>query len=171
PQPNIALFCSTTLTLRRGIYNKLIGVQLFWTLGTFSCLAPFDTPNQCAISIREMKILDKKAVPEALRETCKQRLLNALKQTKQPLGDLKINFEVSITLLEKECYTKYGNIGKTFYNSQVASTVRWLSNSSSSEITRRLGTTELEIVFEGIGFRDSAFSLIFNYSKSSKAVD
>ncbi|KAF9586957.1 hypothetical protein IFM89_039829 [Coptis chinensis] len=75
--------------------------------------------------LSRQKSLDKKAVPEALRETCKQR----------------INFEVSVTLLEKECYTKYGNIGKTFYNSQVASTVRWLSNSSSSEITGRLGTS------------------------------
>ncbi|KAF9606566.1 hypothetical protein IFM89_026626 [Coptis chinensis] len=39
------------------------------------------------------KSLDKPGVPKALRETCKQRLLNALKQTQQRLGDLKINFE------------------------------------------------------------------------------
>ncbi|KAF5196454.1 Atp-dependent dna helicase [Thalictrum thalictroides] len=88
----------------------------------------------------KQKSLDQKAVPEALREASKQRLLNALKQSQQRLGNIKIGLEPAVTSLENECYLKYGKIGKTFYNSQVASTVRWLSNSSCSEITERLGT-------------------------------
>lgn len=48
--------------------------------------------------------------------------------------------ETSACFLEKECYKKYGKTGKSFYYSQVASTVRWLSTTSSSELTNRLGT-------------------------------
>lgn len=40
--------------------------------------------------------------------------------------------------LERECYEKYGRTGKSFYYSQVASTVRWLSTASSTELTTRL---------------------------------
>ncbi|CBI27790.3 unnamed protein product, partial [Vitis vinifera] len=83
---------------------------------------------------------DKNAISEALRETSKQRLLNALKQTQQRLGNLEINLETSAIFLENECYKKYGKTGKSFYYSQVASTVRWLSTANSTDLTNRLGT-------------------------------
>lgn len=44
--------------------------------------------------------------------------------------------------LEQECYEKYGRTGKSFYYSQVASTVRWLSTASSTELTSRLSITD-----------------------------
>lgn len=49
--------------------------------------------------------------------------------------------ETSATFLENECYNKYGKTGKSFYYSQVASTVRWLSTSTTVELTDRLGTS------------------------------
>ena len=53
----------------------------------------------------------------------------------------RLEVEVSACFLENECYKKYGKTGKSFYYSQVASTVRWLSTTNSSELTNRLGTT------------------------------
>ncbi|XP_058078789.1 ATP-dependent DNA helicase Q-like 3 [Magnolia sinica] len=87
---------------------------------------------------------DKKAISEALREAAKQRLSNALKQAHQRLGDLLIDSEASAAVLENECYKKYSKVGKTFYNSQVASTVRWLSSSNSKQISDRLGTNSIQ---------------------------
>lgn len=52
----------------------------------------------------------------------------------------RFEVETSATFLENECYNKYGKTGKTFYYSQVASTVRWLSTTTSVELTDRLGT-------------------------------
>lgn len=48
--------------------------------------------------------------------------------------------EKSALFLENECYKKYGKTGKSFYYSQVASTVRWLSTVNSTDLTDRLGT-------------------------------
>ncbi|XP_057969237.1 ATP-dependent DNA helicase Q-like 3 [Malania oleifera] len=84
---------------------------------------------------------DKNAISEILREASKQRILNALKQMQQRLGILKIEFETAATFFENECYKKYGKTGKSFYYSQVASTVRWLSTANSSELMDRLGTS------------------------------
>lgn len=53
----------------------------------------------------------------------------------------RLEVEVSACFLENECYKKYGKTGKSFYYSQVASTVRWLSTTNSSELTNRLGIT------------------------------
>ncbi|KAI3982465.1 hypothetical protein MKX01_006596 [Papaver californicum] len=89
---------------------------------------------------KEKNNVDKKAISESLRTAIKQRLLNTLKQTEQRLGSLKIDLEASATFLENECYKKYGKVGKTFYNSQMASTVRWLSTSSSMDIMNRLSS-------------------------------
>ncbi|KAA8523340.1 hypothetical protein F0562_009763 [Nyssa sinensis] len=89
---------------------------------------------------KENNKLDKNAISETLREASKQRLLNALKQTQQQLSNLQIDFETSAVFLENECYKKYGKTGKSFYYSQVASTVRWLSTVNSTELTNRLGT-------------------------------
>nr|XP_023884464.1 ATP-dependent DNA helicase Q-like 3 isoform X2 [Quercus suber] len=92
-------------------------------------------------SNRKVDKLDKNVISETLRESSKQRLLNALKQAQQRLGNFKLEVEVSACFLENECYKKYGKTGKSFYYSQVASTVRWLSTTNSSELTNRLGTT------------------------------
>lgn len=46
--------------------------------------------------------------------------------------------ETSASLLEEECYKKYGKAGKSFYYSQVASTVRWLTSTSSIDLINRL---------------------------------
>ncbi|XP_030943883.1 ATP-dependent DNA helicase Q-like 3 isoform X3 [Quercus lobata] len=92
-------------------------------------------------SNRKVDKLDKNVISETLRESSKQRLLNALKQAQQRLGNFKLEVEVSACFLENECYKKYGRTGKSFYYSQVASTVRWLSTTNSSELTNRLGIT------------------------------
>ncbi|XP_030488057.2 ATP-dependent DNA helicase Q-like 3 [Cannabis sativa] len=82
---------------------------------------------------------NKNAVSDSLRESSRQRLLNAFKQARERLGDIKHQVETSATFLENECYKKYGKTGKSFYYSQVASTVRWLSTTTSVELTDRLG--------------------------------
>lgn len=85
--------------------------------------------------------LDKNAINETTREACKQRLLNAVTQTQQRLNNLHIDPAVSSMFFENECYKKYGKTGKSFYLSQVASTVRWLSTANAAELTSRLPTT------------------------------
>lgn len=50
------------------------------------------------------------------------------------------SIEASATLLETECFKKYEKVGKTFYNSQVAATVRWISSSSYQQIHERLNS-------------------------------
>uniref|UniRef100_A0A6N2N7E8 DNA 3'-5' helicase n=1 Tax=Salix viminalis TaxID=40686 RepID=A0A6N2N7E8_SALVM len=90
------------------------------------------------ISILMKNKVDKNAISETLREASKQRLLNALKLAHQRLGILNIELDTSASFLENECYTKYGKSGKTFYYSQVASTVRWLSSTTLVELTNRL---------------------------------
>lgn len=47
--------------------------------------------------------------------------------------------ESSASVLENQCFGKYGKSGKSFYYSQVASTVRWLSTADSMELTNRIG--------------------------------
>ncbi|XP_058206539.1 ATP-dependent DNA helicase Q-like 3 [Rhododendron vialii] len=83
--------------------------------------------------------LNKNVVSESLRETSKQRLSNALLQTQQRLANLQIDLETSASFLETECYKKYGKSGKSFYCSQVASTVRWLSTTNSTDLMNRIG--------------------------------
>ncbi|KAK6944724.1 Helicase, C-terminal [Dillenia turbinata] len=89
----------------------------------------------------QIKKPDKNAISESLRETSKQRILNSLKETHKRLGNLNIELETSAAFLEKECYQKYGKSGKSFYYSQVASTVRWLSTTSAVELSDRLGNS------------------------------
>lgn len=48
--------------------------------------------------------------------------------------------KTSAIFLENECYNKYGKSGKSFYYSQVASSVRWLSTTTSTELANRLST-------------------------------
>ncbi|GJY82761.1 ATP-dependent DNA helicase Q-like 3 protein [Tanacetum coccineum] len=51
-----------------------------------------------------------------------------------------IDPETSSVFFENECYKKYGKTGKSFYLSQVASTVRWLSTANAEDLTSRLAT-------------------------------
>ncbi|GJW23572.1 ATP-dependent DNA helicase Q-like 3 isoform X1 [Tanacetum coccineum] len=86
--------------------------------------------------------LDKNAINETTRESCKQRFLNSLKQTQQRLCNVLIDPETSSVFFENECYKKYGKTGKSFYLSQVASTVRWLSTANAEDLTSRLATCQ-----------------------------
>ncbi|KAK2395824.1 RECQ helicase L2 [Trifolium repens] len=87
---------------------------------------------------RQSNKVDKNAISDALREASRQRLQNALKQAQQRLDDFKVEMETSASLLEDECYKKYGKTGKSFYYSQVASTIRWLTTTSSVDLMNRL---------------------------------
>lgn len=82
--------------------------------------------------------VDKNAISDALREASRQRLQNALKEAQQRLDDFKTELETSASLLEDECYKKYGKTGKSFYYSKVASTIRWLKTTSSVDLMNRL---------------------------------
>ncbi|GMH13760.1 hypothetical protein Nepgr_015601 [Nepenthes gracilis] len=84
---------------------------------------------------------DKNSISNTLRDSSKERLSDALKKAEQRLGSLKIDFETAVTFLENECYKKYGKSGKSFYISQLASTVRWLSTATLPDLMYRLGTT------------------------------
>ncbi|RRT41516.1 hypothetical protein B296_00035415 [Ensete ventricosum] len=81
---------------------------------------------------------DKRTITETLRKESRGRFLNVLKQTKERLRKLPLDSEASAAFLEMECFKKYEKVGKTFYISQVAATVRWLSNSSFEQIYDRL---------------------------------
>ena len=50
----------------------------------------------------------------------------------------RFDFEAAVSSLENECFKKFGKTGKSFYISQVASTVRWLSTAGLIHITDRL---------------------------------
>lgn len=82
--------------------------------------------------------VDKNTISDALREASRQRLQNALKEAQQRLDDFKTELETSASLLEDECYKKYGKTGKSFYYSKVASTIRWLKTTSSVDLMNRL---------------------------------
>ncbi|XP_047319618.1 ATP-dependent DNA helicase Q-like 3 [Impatiens glandulifera] len=91
---------------------------------------------------------DKNAISESLRQASKQRLLNALNQTQQRLGSLNVDLETSAGAFEKQCYDKYGKTGKSFYYSQVASTLRWLSTANLTELIDKLGNSCAAVVKE-----------------------
>lgn len=100
---------------------------------------------------------DKNTIPETLRESSKQRLLNAVKQSQQRLSELQIDIEKSANFLENECYKKYGKTGKSFYLSQLASTIRWLSTANITDITSRLSTATSPTM-ENITLKEDSFS-------------
>ncbi|KAG0535152.1 hypothetical protein BDA96_04G341800 [Sorghum bicolor] len=83
-------------------------------------------------------LADKKSISQTLRDACRKRLLDALGQAKLRLGNIPCDDEASATHLETECFKKYEKVGKTFYNSQIAATVRWLSSATSSQMHDRL---------------------------------
>lgn len=88
--------------------------------------------------LKKKGLSDKKMVPENLRYAARQRLKTAVQQAVQRLGEEKLETQIVSTTLENQCYRKYGKSGKSFYNSQVASTVRWLANSSWADIQSRI---------------------------------
>ncbi|KAJ7979230.1 ATP-dependent DNA helicase [Quillaja saponaria] len=85
--------------------------------------------------------VDKNAISETMREASRQRLQSSLKQAQQRLDNLSIEVVKSASSLEDDCFRKYGKTGKSFYYSQVASTVRWLSTTNSYELINRIGAT------------------------------
>ena len=50
----------------------------------------------------------------------------------------RLDSEASASFLEMECFKRYGRVGKTFYNSQMAATIRWLSSATHEQIRDRL---------------------------------
>ncbi|XP_006649097.1 ATP-dependent DNA helicase Q-like 3 [Oryza brachyantha] len=95
------------------------------------------------------KLVDKKSISQTLRDASWKRLLNGLGQAKLRLGNLPFDEEPSAAHLEVECFKKYEKVGKTFYNSQIAATVRWLSSSSFDQIRDRLHALTGEITDHG----------------------
>ncbi|KAL5208169.1 hypothetical protein ABZP36_032604 [Zizania latifolia] len=83
------------------------------------------------------KFVDKKSISQTLRDESRKRLLDGLGQAKLRLGNLPFDEEPSAAHLETECFKKYEKVGKTFYISQMAATVRWLSSSSFNQIQDR----------------------------------
>uniref|UniRef100_A0A0D9YZ88 DNA 3'-5' helicase n=2 Tax=Oryza glumipatula TaxID=40148 RepID=A0A0D9YZ88_9ORYZ len=95
------------------------------------------------------KLVDKKSISQTLRDASQKRLLNGLGQAKLRLGNLLFDEEPSAAHLEVECFKKYEKVGKTFYNSQIAATVRWLSSSSLDQIQDRLHALADQITDHG----------------------
>ncbi|CAL0304804.1 unnamed protein product [Lupinus luteus] len=88
---------------------------------------------------KQSKKVENNAISDTMRGASRQRLQNALKQAQQQLHNFKIEVETSASLLEEECYKKYSKAGKSFYYSQVASTVRWMTTTSPDNLINRLG--------------------------------
>ncbi|KAJ1281314.1 hypothetical protein BS78_04G296900 [Paspalum vaginatum] len=95
-------------------------------------------------------LVDKKSISQVLRDACRKRLLDALEQAKLRLGNLPWDKEASATQLETECFKKYEKVGKTFYNSQIAATVRWLSSATSSQMHDRLQALTNQVKDHGV---------------------
>ncbi|XP_078157669.1 DEAD/DEAH box RNA helicase family protein [Carex rostrata] len=83
-------------------------------------------------------LAENKVISEMLRDSCTKRLSTALDEAKKRLGNLPFDLEQSASILEMECFKKYEKVGKTFYNSQIAATVRWLFSSTYQQIHDRL---------------------------------
>ncbi|WZZ10034.1 hypothetical protein YC2023_095955 [Brassica napus] len=95
-------------------------------------------------SNKQVKKSEKNAISETLRESSKQRLLNELTKVLQLLGVKEIDSQNASEFLESECYRKYSKAGKSFYYSQIASTVRWLGTASRDELMTRLSSMARE---------------------------
>ncbi|KAJ4869804.1 ATP-dependent DNA helicase Q-like 3 [Raphanus sativus] len=89
---------------------------------------------------KQVKKSEKNAISETLRESSKQRLLNELTRVLQLLGVEEIDSQNASEFLENECYRKYSKAGKSFYYSQIASTVRWLGTASRDDLMTRLSS-------------------------------
>lgn len=81
---------------------------------------------------------EKRKISQALRDACAERLKGAVEQASQRLDLTSISADSGGVALETECFQKYARAGKPFYNSQVASTTRWLATCTSSELELRI---------------------------------
>ncbi|KAF2611833.1 hypothetical protein F2Q70_00013051 [Brassica cretica] len=95
-------------------------------------------------SNKQVKKSEKNAISETLRESSKQRLLNELTKVLQLLGVKEIDSQNASEFLENECYRKYSKAGKSFYYSQIASTVRWLGTARRDDLMTRLSSMARE---------------------------
>lgn len=93
-------------------------------------------------SEKQVNKVVKNSISGTLRDSGKQKLLDAMKQNQHRFNELRIDFWTSVETLENECYHKYGKSGKSFYLSQMASIVRWLSTTSPDELKSRLGAED-----------------------------
>ncbi|PKA49572.1 ATP-dependent DNA helicase Q-like 3 [Apostasia shenzhenica] len=83
-------------------------------------------------------LCDRNIISVALREASRNRLLNTLHQAKERLGNHLLDVDSAALLLEQDCFKKYEKVGKTFYNSQIAATVRWLSSATYEQISNKI---------------------------------
>eukprot|EP01018_Ginkgo_biloba_P028047 Gb_28474 [translate_table: standard] len=90
------------------------------------------------LHLEKRGLSDKKMVPATLRDATRQRLTTALQQALQRLGEGNLEIQIVATTLESQCYKKYGKSGRSFYNSQIASIVRWLATTSLTDIQSRI---------------------------------
>ncbi|MCO5579678.1 hypothetical protein L7F22_033536 [Adiantum nelumboides] len=82
---------------------------------------------------------EKKLVTQALREVAMQKLTKSLEQTLEHYQTSSSNnVKMMAERLEMDCFKKYGKSGRSFYNSQVASTLRWLSSCSLLDLKARV---------------------------------
>ncbi|KAG6511851.1 hypothetical protein ZIOFF_029929 [Zingiber officinale] len=101
---------------RRGKILQSFGEQVSTSLCQKSC----DSCKQPSIVAQHLKDLEGKTYSQ------KAKIF--------PILTKRLDFEACADFLEMECFKKYGKVGKTFYNSQVAATIRWLSHSSMEQI-------------------------------------
>ncbi|XP_010548239.1 PREDICTED: ATP-dependent DNA helicase Q-like 3 [Tarenaya hassleriana] len=126
-----------------GVAKNVAGSRLSKKMGMDEKLVLLERAEekyyQKNIASKQVKKSDKNVISESLRESSRQRLSDALKKSQQRLCGLEqIDVQNSSEFFENECYTKYSKTGKSFYYSQVASTVRWLGTTSRDELTSRL---------------------------------
>ncbi|KAL3678762.1 hypothetical protein R1sor_021718 [Riccia sorocarpa] len=81
---------------------------------------------------------DKRTINQAFRDACADRLKAAVLQASQRLNMASFDADAAGVTLEAECFQKYSKAGKPFYSSQVASTTRWLSTCSTSDLLSRV---------------------------------
>ncbi|ESQ53519.1 hypothetical protein EUTSA_v10024545mg [Eutrema salsugineum] len=92
-------------------------------------------------SNKQVKKFEKNVISETLRESSKKRLLDELARVLELLAGLEeIDPQNASEFLENECYRKYSKAGKSFYYSQIVSTVRWLGTASRDELMARLSS-------------------------------
>ncbi|KAI5058648.1 hypothetical protein GOP47_0026818 [Adiantum capillus-veneris] len=78
---------------------------------------------------------EKKLVTQAIREVAMQKLTKSLEQALERNQTSSFNnVKMMVEKLETDCFKKYGKSGRSFYNSQVASTLRWLSSCSRQDL-------------------------------------
>ncbi|GER36184.1 ATP-dependent DNA helicase Q1 [Striga asiatica] len=92
------------------------------------------------IQDKKLNKSDKNSISENLRKSSKQRLLNTFNQYQTRFTNLQIDFSSCADAIESECHKKYEKSGKSFYLSQMASTVRWLSKATPDELKVKLDT-------------------------------